>query len=283
LSQIEIDAVQVLISQISRIWTKIPKWNFNWTIFATEFNLSGKHLNTTDNIQVHQNKPDSRMVEQAIFFFLNSVYQEDPTTTLHIIRKLTKEIVYSINPDSFERLELEDQFAPIFKIAKIPLENTESIPLANLVGKPYRFINESGLGDFILALAQEINVSFNTGCYTSTAFLTRKLLESLVLSILKKQYGTVNKDKYLTDNGRTRNFVHLCKEFWTVYDDILHNLTPVRDSDRQKLENNLDDLRTEFNIDAHLVSTFKKQVDLINVREDIQDLVNFLSNLHSNM
>ena len=87
----------------------------------------------------------------------------------------------------------------------------------------------------------------------------------------------------MTKSGRTRNFESLCEEFWAVFDGILYNITNVRDLVLQKLKTDLDELRKDFNIDVHQLGNFKKQVDLINVREDIQDLVNFLSNLHGNM
>ncbi len=284
MSGIQEDAIHVMISQISRIWTQIPILGFNWSIFATEFNLSSDHLKTTDNIQIHQKNKNYRILEQAIFYFLNSFNREDPTSTLQMIRILAKEIVRTIIWDHHEKEYFKDRFAPIFRVAEIPLENTESIPLAAIVGKPYRFINEEGLSDFFLELTQEINITFNTGCYTSTAFLTRKLLESLVLSILMKEYGGSEPSKYLNNSGRTKGFEKLCKEFWTTFRQSLYKRTHVRNpADLQKLEDNLDNLRNEFNIDVHQLGNFKKQEDLAKVREDIQHLINFLLNLHSNM
>lgn len=198
MSQIEDDAVHILIAQISRIWSQIPIHDFNWRILATEFRIVPPESNTCHHIEVHQNEGNYRVMEQAIRYLLESLYDKDPSKALQMIRVLTKEIVAQIAWDHYRRDYFKDRFGSIFRLAEIPLEENQGIPLAALVGQPFRYVDESGLSDFFLKLAQEINIAFNTGCYTSTAFLTRKLLESLVASVLIKEFGSTDPSKYLT-------------------------------------------------------------------------------------
>jgi len=282
-SQIEDDAVHILIAQISRIWSQIPIHDFNWSILATEFRLMPPESNTCNHIEVHQNKPNYRVMEQAISHMLESLYDKDPSKALQMIRVLTKEIDAHIDWDHYKRDYLRDRFRPIFRLAEISLEN-QDIPLVALVGQPFRYIDESGLSDFFLKMAQEINIAFSTGCYTSTAFLTRKLLESLVVSVLMKEFGSTDPSKYLTKNGRTKGFESLCKEFWNAFQGSFFKRSSVREpTDLSRLRTNLDSLRDSFNIDVHQLGGFKKSNDLMDVRNDIQGLVYFLWNLYNNI
>ncbi len=68
--------------------------------------------------------------------------------------------------------------------------------------------------DFYRQLIDLINECYSKGVYSAVSIFSRKLLESLIVDILKKKYGTTNIDIfYNKDFGQYNGFNTLLKEF----------------------------------------------------------------------
>lgn len=285
MTEVENDALQSLISDIVLMWKHIPlsRIGYNWKILISGFNLEERYLTIAGHIETHQNNENHRIMEQAISALLNGFVTENPSIALQIMKALAKDIVNSVPWDYDEKKYLEDRFHSIFALSKIPFD--QDFSLVALIGQQQsQYIIESGFSDFFLRLVREINITFSTGCYTSTAFLVRKLLESIVVSTLMKEYGATDKSKYLTRGGRTKGFEKLCEEFWSTYENILSGrLWPSSTFDISGRKDTLETIRNDFNIIVHVLTSFKKRDDLVQVREDLQDLVDFLWNVYQTM
>jgi len=87
------------------------------------------------------------------------------------------------------------------------------------------FISISGLDNFYQNLIKEINLTYNNETYTSTLILCRKLIENLLIDLLRKKFGSDTKEKveiyYNTKDGRFHDFTYLVKNFEERKDDFL--------------------------------------------------------------
>ena len=283
LSDPEEDAFQSIIAQISQIWVQIPITEFNWKVFVSEFNFPS---NWVGGLQSYQNYNEQRKLSQHIVWVLEYLHQKDPTLTIQMVHTLAKQIAnYHISDEHYRLEYLKERFGAIFRLAEIPLGEDRTIPLDAIVGSPFRFLDETGMSDFFLLLIQEINVAFNTGCYTSAGFLSRKLLESLLLSTLKRRYQNTNPSVYtIMSRGWTKGFKELIDEFRTRFDTDFKSLSAIQNqTDIDRLLKNLDGFRVEFNVVVHELGSFKTRDNLLDSRADLQYLVCFLWNLMSNI
>ena len=101
-------------------------------------------------------------------------------------RRLANEVVISITDEHIRYHELSTKYPLVFNTGKKFTEDTTisvpPIPIT-LIGN---FINTEGISGLFGSLIAEINNSYNCGCYIAAGFLARKLLESLVISIMQK-------------------------------------------------------------------------------------------------
>ncbi len=138
---------------------------------------------------------------------------------------------------------------------------------------------------FFLDLVNEINDAFDAECYTCTAFLSRKLLESLVISIFQRKFGNEHFDYYLykdskTGEYRTRAFGKVLTKFWEIFDD---NLFAYSSSFNRKkiasLKEDMNSLKNDFDVDVHQLNSFADKEYLLGVRKALQDLIKFLQHI----
>lgn len=77
------------------------------------------------------------------------------------------------------------------------------------------FLNYQTNNRFEKKHVEEINGTYNARCYTATYILCRKLMESLIIEILKKKFPT-GKDRILYEHPTQRRFL----DFSVVLDNI---------------------------------------------------------------
>jgi|GEM_PF-1077344 len=122
-------------------------------------------------------------------------------------------------------------------ILKIKIKNSEleEVQSETKMIKPKElFLSIPGLDNFYQRLIKEINETFYNTTYTSTLILCRKLIENLLIDVLRKKYGDKTKEiveiYYNTSAKRFHSFTYLVK--------------------------NLEDRKDDFEVDKEIVNEF---------------------------
>jgi hypothetical protein len=147
-------------------------------------------------------------------------------------------------------------------------ESTDISEIKN--GRQENFVNFSDTTeDFYQNLLEDINRSHKQGLDDATLILSRKLLENLVLDILRLRYGLDSENRelfYNTQKGHLLSFSQLLENFQQNLEDIEYF------SDRldEELIREIDDLKGRGDASAHSIE--------VNVSEEvIQDYKNRLN------
>ena len=153
-------------------------------------------------------------------------------------------------------------------------EKLEFIKSRDFTGKFYELVNE-------------INDAFNSKCYVCTTFLSRKLMENLVISILTKIFGHTNEDYYVRKNkeGRVignKRFAIVLQKFWDVFQKDISKFSHLHDEKQLAyIEKKMTELRDDFNVDVHELGTFRSKKKLLAIREELGNIISFLRELDS--
>lgn len=106
--------------------------------------------------------------------------------------------------------------AKLDDIAKNPVQSKQ---------KTEKFISIVGLDNFYQRLIEEINNTYQNKTYTSTLILSRKLIENLLIDLLRKKFGSESKEDveiyYNIKDGRFHDFAYLVKNFEERKDKFL--------------------------------------------------------------
>ena len=104
-------------------------------------------------------------------------------------------------------IKIEDHIKNMLKNIKSKETDPE---LPEKVEKKEKFITLNHPDYFYQELASEINACYAAGAYTSVLILSRKLIENLLIDVLRKKYGDEAKKDvemyYRTDSGRFHDF-----------------------------------------------------------------------------
>lgn len=162
----------------------------------------------------------------------------------------------------------------------------EKIDITNLVqtaliDKNDKFIDLVNYpDDFYKVLIEEINFQYINKCAISLSILIRKLIENLIIDLLRKKYGTTHIDFYYNPSrGRFHDFSILLKKLDEVQNDFHHvtqnlDVTFIRE---------LNDYRETGNASAHSIDT-NINIEIFNSKKDdinnkVKLLVRILNNI----
>ena len=146
------------------------------------------------------------------------------------------------------------------------------------------FIDPKEFKGLFLDLVNEINDAFDADCYVCTAFLSRKLLESLVISILQRKFGKKHRTYYLyqDSNGeyRIKAFGKVLAKFWEIFDEhIIQYSHSIKSKKIAKLKNYFEILKNDFDVDVHQLSGFADEEYLLGARKSLMNLLKFLQHI----
>jgi hypothetical protein len=131
---------------------------------------------------------------------------------------------------------------------------------------------------FYRKLVKEINIAYASGLYTSCIVLSRKLLENLMIDLLKSKYpinSSGNLDLYyIQDEGRHRDFSFLIEVLNTKKNEFM-----PEDRTVSQLISKITPLRENANAVAHTLSIIPDAQELL--RYDIQYILDLLFRLMS--
>ena len=131
--------------------------------------------------------------------------------------------------------------------------------------------------DFYRQLINLINECYSKEIYSAVPIFCRKLLESLIIDILKKKYGTTDINIFFNrNNGQYYGFNKLLKEF----KDRLKDFKIDMDLDTNFIRS-ISEFRDKGNINVHVLELDlkKDESDLFATRNDITHIVQKLIRL----
>jgi len=135
-------------------------------------------------------------------------------------------------------------------------------------------------GTFYPDLVEDINQCYSIGVNDATLILTRKLLENLLIDILRKQYGKQEIHLYYRpDNHRFQNFSTLIDNFEDNLSDFQH-LSGGLDSD---FIDQLNAFRQDANAEAHSIETNITEDEIESYREQARHASQILLRVKKNI
>lgn len=173
-------------------------------------------------------------------------------------------------------------------LPKLTPEDKDSLAKVPLIVIPKKEIimsrNQKGRKTFVIFLSyqtqdrferkhvEEINGTYNAHCYTATYILCRKLMESLIIEILKKKFPS-GKDRILYEHPTQRRFL----DFSVVLDNIYKQRTQFSitgSSAIQRLKQKATHFKNDANDKTHSLFHIatKNEIDAAEVQE-IFDLI----------
>lgn len=234
-------------------------WETNWSIISSMFMFSEEATNTY-RLYRSQSFEDPDYPSIVLNFF-ESAFENDSGRAISMIIYILEDLKKSGTIDETELIR--------YPVVKAIMEKREYADLSTVILSSItdKFLEIKELpDDFYYDLQDEVNRTFSVGSYVSVDILIRKILENLLVDILRKKFDMVNVDMfYSTTHRRFHGFNHLVKNFSDNLDSFKHVIPSLNSDFIQKL--NL--FRETGNSSAHTLEIFRKEKDLIDKKEDM--------------
>jgi len=157
-------------------------------------------------------------------------------------------------------------------------------PKTGQIIKPQKYIdsNDFNFSDnyFYKNLIEEINKCYSVGAYSAVRILTRKLLENLLIDILKKKYYGKDDDKFYNKNdGRFHGFNTLLKNFKEAFEDD----SVIAKKELGKLTRILKKFKEEGDINAHSIIVKPEKSEIDREKEHLIYLISALTKIYNDI
>jgi len=124
--------------------------------------------------------------------------------------------------------------------------------------------------DFYKELIELINKCYSLKLYVAVLIFSRKMLESLIVDILRKKYGKLDINLfYMPSNGRFHSFSTLLKNF----ENNLNDFKPIIPSLNNTFIKKINDFRESGNSSAHTLELRVTKKDLDNKKDDLNQVI----------
>jgi len=146
------------------------------------------------------------------------------------------------------------------------ITHADSVPLFTHTSESFIDI-ENTTDDFYDDLIENINKCYRIGVYDGTFVLTRKLLENLVIDLLRKEYPkSYLRMYYIPEYGRFRNFSELLEAF----EYRLKDYQSYSNGMDRELISDINRFRESANSDAHSIVRNPEQEKIKDLGEDAE-------------
>ncbi|MFB1064915.1 hypothetical protein [Natrinema sp. H-ect4] len=259
--------MEALIGQFSRFAVSTDLDTNDWVMAATEFGVN-ETLKDIDRFHASWNHRDNDQQANTTQF-LREVAEEDEEKAVGVMKRIyTLADTDSDTLEKYPALEILENQDPGTGVLHTAFRSEQFIDIDNVPGT------------FYPDLVDDINQCYSLGVNDATLVLTRKLLENLIIDILRKEYGKQEIDLYyLPDNRRFQNFSTLLSNFEKNLGDFEH-LSSGLDSD---FIDELDSFRQDANAEAHSIETSITEEEMDNYREQAQHSAQVLFRIQENM
>lgn len=110
--------------------------------------------------------------------------------------------------------------------------------------------------------------------------LARKLIESLVISVMQKRFGATHPDYFINENGRFKFISVILRNFCREFDKELKQFSSLTDrKSLARVRNLIDSLIAGFNVSVHQLSAYTTVAALDTKQEDLSYVLDFLKYL----
>ena len=221
----------------------------------------------------------------AVYSFLLVCLKKERDNAILLIRRLAQDIVSAIPEGSSEAETLKSRYPAIVNVSSQPISGSLTSTLPSVIISEL-FIDPAGYSGFFLRLVVEINKCFSNNSPIATAMLSRKLMESLLVSIMQKKYGNSNPEYYQKKNKKFKMLHVVSGKFWNLFKNTndLIPFSPVTDpTELSRLEALIKELKEDFNIDVHQLGVYASRNELLAKRDDLIHVLNFLKHLHDHV
>lgn len=264
------DPMQALIGQFARFAVETDLTINDWKMAATEFGVHSTATNIDRFYQSWHFGDDDRQVTAADF--LRTVANDDEDVALGIMRRM-----YTMADPDTDPL----QQYPALKILVDEDREPAEIIAPQISIHSERFLDIDNVpGTFYPELVKDINRCYSLGIYDATLVLTRKLLENLLIDVLRDQYGTGGiQIYYRPNNGQFQIFSTLIENFEDNLIDFKH-LSGGLDSD---FIDELNAFRQNANAEAHSIETNITESEMKDYREQARHASRVLFRVKENI
>ena len=246
-------------------------WEIYFTMFMFDFSEIEYHVPRLTRSQ-YWGDPD---YPDNVYRALKLAYEIDPQRALAMI-------VYILNDIGVHEEELAK-----YPAVKAFLENKDLKDFSQIFPKVdlslTKYLDISDVPDpFYRDLIDLINKCYSYGIYPAVLVFSRKLLENLLIDILRRKYGMKNIHLFFDPNhGRFRNFNELLKNFKERLDDFK---IIIPDLDHKFIEK-INKFREKGNASAHkLVEDIYVQKKWLDEnRNDLNFIVKVLIRIYNNI
>lgn len=256
-----------LIGQFSRFAVQTDLEPDDWEMAATEFGVK----DTLWDIDRFYKSWDFKDGDQQANTtqFLRDVAEEDEEKAVGVMQR-----IYTLAETDSDTLEKY----PALEV--LENEDAETGVLYSTL-RSEQFLDIDNIpGTFYPDLIEDINQCYSIGINDATLVLTRKLLENLLIDILREQYGKQKIDLYyLPENRRFKNFSKLINNFEENLDDFQH-LSGGLDSD---FIDELDSFRQDANATTHSIETNITDDEMKEYREQARHASQILFRIKRNL
>jgi len=259
--------METLIGQFSRFTIGTDLDTNDWVMAATEFGVNDT-LKDIDRFHASWDHRDNDQQANTTQF-LREVAEEDEDKALGVMRRIyTLAETDSDTLEKYPALEILENKNPETGILHSTFRSEQFLDLDNIPGT------------FYPDLVDDINQCYNIGVNDATLVLTRKLLENLLIDILRKQYGKQRINLYyLPENHRFKNFSTLLNSFEENLNDFRH-LSGGLGSD---FIDELNAFRQNANAEAHSIETNISEDEMEDYREQARHASQILFQVKENL
>lgn len=265
------DPMESLFAQFSHLLVEEGFSLNQWRVVVAEFGVNDTAQSTHRFYRSWKWGDDDRQANTIRF--LQSVYDEDEDLVLNLMRRAYTMVGGADEEQlqqypALEALEEGDAEGITIGLPHVPVHTDLFLDLENVPGQ------------FYPDLVEDINQCYRLGIYDATLVLTRKLLENLLIDILRREYGTTEIQLYY-DPHKTRhlNFNRLINNFENNLSDFEHLSGALG-------EDFIDDLnafRQNANAEAHSIETNISENEINEYRDQARFAVRVLFRVFTNM
>lgn len=262
--------MQMIATQFARFAADNNVSHVDWKQVAMEYGVEDK-ANNIHRFYKSWYFDDNDQVNTASEFLLK-VAEEDKDIALQIMRRLYQmaNVTQSATQD-YPALDFLEEEGEEPSGAILPNTSAHSQPFLDVDNVPSAFYSE---------LIENINHCYKYGIYDATLVLTRKLLENLLIDILRGQYGNQKINLfYRPDSKRFQDFNTLISNFEENISDFEHLSGGVNGD----FIDELDAFRQNANAEAHSIETNITESEIERYRKQAQHASQLLFRIRRNM
>jgi len=264
---------KAFLAQAAKLISDEAWYDVDWNIVLNMF-MFGNLLEDVPRLMRSQSFGDPDYPSNVLYT-LESAYEIDAKRTLAMIVYILKDI--GIKEETINK----------YPAIKAILKNREIKDLSSLFPEISYTLTETKYlniteypDDFYKDLVELINKCYIYVIYPAVYVFSRKLLENLLIDILRKKYGMENIDlffdtkhrRFYSFNVLMRNFVDKIEDFKIIIPSLDHNFINI-----------INKFRESGNSSAHTLEISVKKEEIDDVRDDLMFVIKTLIRLWKNI